>query len=117
MTETVSPLRGEWRCSNCGAVAVLDEGYSPLDARYGLGHCGECSLRGRVPLVRGTAKSVNAMIAERQDGELRSEQKVGLRVGSIPAHVYVEGCCEKFKRSEHLTVNRLEQLGWKVGRA
>jgi len=112
MAAKVSPLRGEWRCSNCGAVAQTNEGYEPMDARYALGHCGECSLRGTVPLVRGTADQLRAMIAEREDQKLRQKQKVGLRVGSIPAHVYVEGCCETFKRKDHLSVSRLEQLGW-----
>ena len=107
---TVSPLRGEWRCSNCAMPATPDIG-TLVDARYALGHCDSCSLRASVPLMRGTYEPVKAMVDEREDGNLRQKQQTGLRVGSIPTHVYVSGCC-KVKKGEHLTVSRLERLGW-----
>jgi len=107
---TVSPLRGEWRCSNCAMPAKPDAG-TLVDARYALGRCGSCSLRASVPLMRGTYEKVKAMVDEREDSKLRQKQQTGLRVGSIPAHVYVKDCC-KVKKDEHLTVSRLEQLGW-----
>lgn len=99
-----------WRCSNCAAPATPNEGYLPMDARYALGKCGSCSLRADVPLVHGTYDEVKAMVDEREDKKLRDKQRTGLRVGSIPSHVYADGCCKTHKRREHLTAERLARL-------
>lgn len=49
------------------------------------------------------------MIAEREDVKLREKERVGLRVGRIPAHPWSQGCC-KTKRTEHLTAERIARL-------
>jgi hypothetical protein len=54
----VSPLRGEWRCSNCAAVADRLDAGTLIDSRYAMGWCGTCKLRAKLPLIRGTYEDV-----------------------------------------------------------
>ena len=85
--------------------------YTPIDPRYQLGYCGNCTLRGKVPLVWGTLDEVQAIVTERKDKELRKEEMQGLRVGRIPYHPRTPGCCEgEDAKRTHLTEPRLAQL-------
>ena len=107
----VSPKRQAWRCSNCGEEAATVDEFTAIDPRYQTGHCGQCSLRGKVPLVWATHDEMSALVAERTDMELRKKQIVALRVESIPMHPRTPGCCEgALAKREHLSVERLAQL-------
>ena len=110
-----TPGSGEWRCSNCGDVADhLDDG-TLIDVRYALGYCSSCSLRGKVPLMRATHAEAMAIVTARKGQTERDKQRIGLRSGAIPTHVYaapspgMSACC-KSKRSDHLTRAQLDAV-------
>jgi len=102
---------GDWRCSNCGEVANDVDEYTALDPRFTTGRCGNCTLRATVPLVFGTYVEVMAVVKERIDKKLRSEQMARVKTGFIADHVRAVRCCSpKETKREHLPQERLDVL-------